>query len=78
VNQSGGYYNYSNNYHLKNGCIGLNAGTDGHDVGVYGGIFPWKDGSVPHNPHVIFKNISGYTDPNGNLQLNIKVKAQEK
>jgi hypothetical protein len=77
VSQSGTSYNYSHNYHLKNGCLGINAGTDGQDMGVYGGVFPWKDGSVPHNPHVIFKNFSGYTDPNGDLQINIKVKAQD-
>ncbi len=76
VNQSGATYNYSHNYHLQATCPGVNAGADGTNIGVYGGLFPWKDGSLPPNPHIQSKNISGTTDQNGNLQINIKVKAQ--
>lgn len=76
INQSGTSYNYSHNYHLQSTSAGIKAGTDGTDIGIYGGALPWKDGSIPLNPHVQFKNISGSTDQNGNLQINIKVKAQ--
>ena len=66
------------NFHLRPGCLGKNAGTDGTDLGIYGGSFPWKNGSLPPNPHIQTKNISSATDPIGNLNVNIKVKAQER
>lgn len=77
VNQTGNTFDYTQNYHLQPTCLGKNAGTDGADVGIYGGLFPWKEGSVPANPHIQFKRIAGTTDQNGNLQINIKVKAQD-
>ncbi|MFZ1289230.1 MAG: hypothetical protein WAR79_04040, partial [Melioribacteraceae bacterium] len=76
VNQSGNIFNYSQDYHLQVSCPGKNAGTDGTDVGIYGGMSPWKDGSLSQNPHIQFKQIAGATDQNGNLKINIKVKAQ--
>lgn len=54
-----------------------NKGTDGTDVGLYGGVFPWKDGSLPSNPHIQKCTISGKTDNSGKLQVNITVKAQD-
>ena len=74
VNQSGNTFGYTQNYHLQNAPSF--SGTDATQVGIYGGLFPWKEGSVPVNPHIQFKNIGSSTDPNGNLQLNIRVKAQ--
>lgn len=76
INQSGFTFNYAHDYHLKASSPGKNAGTDGMDIGLYGGLFPWKDGSLPPNPHIQFKSISNTTDQNGNLQINFKVKAQ--
>ncbi|MBP6412812.1 MAG: hypothetical protein KA450_05145 [Bacteroidia bacterium] len=75
VNQTGATYNYSNNYHLQNASSFL--GEDGTQVGVYGGASPWKEGSVPFNPHIQFKNIANTTDSNGNLNINIQVGAQD-
>lgn len=77
INQSGGLFNYSHNYHLAPECTGNNAGTDGTDIGIYGGIFPWKEGSIPRNPHIKTKSISGATDPNGNINVTIRVAAQD-
>lgn len=34
------------NYRLKSGSVGENNGTDGTNVGIYGGEFPWVDGPV--------------------------------
>lgn len=76
VNQTGYLFSYVQDYHLKESCPGKNAGTDGTDIGIYGGTFPWKDGSLPSNPHIQFKQIANSTDQNGNLKINIKVKAQ--
>lgn len=69
--------NFTADFHLPNGSPYNNGGIDGKDVGIYGGRFPWKDGSVPFNPHIVTKDIAGSTDENGNLPINIEVQAQE-
>jgi hypothetical protein len=46
-------------------------------VGIYGGAFPWKEGSIPNTPHVTNKNIGHTTNSNGTLPVNIKVAAQD-
>lgn len=75
-NQSGDAFDYSHDYNLLS--AGKNAGTDGTDIGIYGGPSPWKDGSVPFNPHIQAKTISGYTNADGTLNVQIKVKAQDR
>jgi len=77
VNQSGNAFLYEHDYHLKATSPGKNAGTDGKDIGIYGGLSPWKDSCFPFNPHVIFKNVAGYTNADGTLNVNIKVEAQQ-
>jgi hypothetical protein len=79
VNINGPFTNfeYINDYHLQSNSPGKNAGTDGTDIGIYGGLYPWKDGSIPFNPHIQQKTVSGTTDQNGNLNVNIKVEAQD-
>jgi hypothetical protein len=74
VNQTGNAFNYEHNYHLQNPTTYL--GTDGTQVGIYGGTFPYKEGAVPTNPHIQVKNIAPKTDANGNLQIQIQVGAQ--
>lgn len=74
VNQTGSTFNYSHDYHLKSPETYL--GTDATQVGIYGGAFPYKEGAVPLNPHIQIKNISPSTDVNGDLQIQIQVKAQ--
>jgi len=69
-------YNYTDNYHLQNPSIYF--GTDGTQIGIYGGMFPWKDGSIPINPHYQSIIISPNTDTDGNLNINIKVSAQDR
>ena len=78
LNQSGNTFTYSQNYHLQATCPGKNAGTEGTDIGIYGGTFPWKDGSIPFNPHIQLKNSSNETEQNGKLNVNIKVAAQDR
>jgi Pyruvate/2-oxoacid:ferredoxin oxidoreductase delta subunit len=68
---------FYNGFHLNPLSPGINAGTDGTDIGIYGGLYSWKDGSIPFNPHIQQKTISGTTDNNGNLNVNIKVEAQD-
>jgi hypothetical protein len=67
-------FDYSHNYHLK--TPELYPGFANMGVGVYGGTLPFKDGAVPFNPHIVQKDIAPSTDNNGNLNINIKVKAQ--
>jgi len=77
VNQSGNEFNYTHDYHLNNSSPGKNAGSDGTDIGIYGGIYPWKESSIPTNPHLQSARIAHKTDSNGNLNVQIKVAAQE-
>lgn len=77
VTQEGYVYNYAHNYRLQASSPGKNAGTDGTDMGIYGGIYPWKEGSIPSNPHFQQINISPKTDNSGNLNVKIKVAAQD-
>ena len=71
-------FSYNNDYHLQSTCPGKNAGTDGTDVGIYGGLYPWKDGSIPYNPHFQTFQVGSTTNPAGSLDVNIKVSAQDR
>ena len=78
VTQSSNTFNYTQDYHLQATCPGKNAGKDGTDIGIYGGAFPWKEGSIPFNPHFETIQINSKTDANGDLNVNVKVAAQER
>jgi hypothetical protein len=65
---------YLDNYHLKPTCPGINAGTDGTDVGIYGTVSPTLAGWVPSNPHIYFKQVAPQTNSSGQLQIQIKVR----
>ncbi len=75
VNQSGNTIDYTHDYHLQHPELYI--GTDGTQVGLYGGSIPFKDKGKPSNPQVIFKNIATETDANGNLPISITVEAQD-
>lgn len=77
VNHTGNQFLYESDFHLKATSPGKNAGTDGKDIGIYGGSSPWKESCFPFNPHVIFKNVTGSTSADGTLNVNIKVEAQQ-
>jgi hypothetical protein len=77
-NAPGTSFSYGHNYHLKSTCPGKNYGTDGTDIGIFGTSSPYKDGAVPFNPHIFSKNISGQTTPQGILNVNISVSAQDR
>ncbi len=74
----GGESIYKADFHLAPNSPYKNAGTDGTDIGIYGGTFPWKEGSIPYNPHIQKNSVSGTTDANGNLKVKIKVEAQKR
>lgn len=73
VNYSPGNTFYQNDFHVVNPAY---LGNDGMPVGIYGGTFPWKEGSLPFTPHIRSKTIGASTNPDGTLNINITVKAQ--
>ncbi|MFZ1610600.1 MAG: hypothetical protein WAT52_06000 [Chitinophagales bacterium] len=64
-------------YELADDCEGKGGGTDGKDIGIYGGDFSWKKGMIPSNPHMYYKNIPDVSNEDGTLDVNIKVSAQD-
>ena len=63
-----------NDYRLKDGAPGKNAGLDGKDIGIYGGEgFDDAGGSLI--PRVVFKEIAPTTNADGKLSVKIKVTA---
>lgn len=75
VNQTGNSIDYTHDYHLKNPELYI--GTDGTQVGLYGGPIPFKNGGLPSNPQITSKSVAAETDASGNLNINFTVKAQE-
>jgi len=64
-------------YHLLPDAASTYLGDDGTEVGIYGGLLPFKEGAVPVNPHISFKSIQTTTDSNGFLNVSFKVEAQQ-
>lgn len=64
----------SSNYHVKSTSLAHNSGTDGTDRGIYGGAFPWKDGQIPSNPHIFYKQIAPTTAADGKINVHVKVR----
>ena len=77
TNGPGYFFTYDDNYHLLSNSPGVNAGTDGNDIGLYGGLFPWKDTTHPGNPRIKRKSTDNTADANGNLLIQFEVDAQE-
>jgi hypothetical protein len=75
INQSGNAFDFSHNYHLKNPELYI--GTDSTQVGLYGGLIPFKDGGIPSNPQIVSKSVGKQTETNGDLKINVTVQAQE-
>lgn len=77
INHTGIAFDYSYDYHLNPLSGGQNAGNDGTDVGIYGTTLPYKEGAVPFNPHIIQQSIDPQTNSNGEINVSIKVGAQD-
>ncbi len=76
INQTGNIFDYTHDYHLQTPEIYI--GTDGKQVGIYGGPHPYKEGAVPSNPHFVIGNIASQSDAEGKLNIEIKVTAQDR
>ena len=59
--------------HIKPGSVAKNAGTDGTDLGIYGGDGFRKKPSIPF---IDYKEVARQTNSQGLLPVNIRVKAQ--
>lgn len=70
-------FDYSKNYQLQPTCPGVSYGADGTDIGIYGGQFPWKENMLPRNPIITNAIVSGATQENGSLPVQITIEAQE-
>jgi hypothetical protein len=77
------------NFHLVPGSVGQNYGTDGTDVGIYGGAFPWTD--YTSNPDVRYLYyappkqlpvlqqldvLTPFVSPAGQINIQFKAKSQ--
>ncbi len=71
-------YSYTNDYSLLDASVGKNGGTDGSDVGIYGGKYIWKNGGLPYNPHIISSEVSPVANPDGTINLKINVSVDGK
>ncbi len=76
VNEANGLYDFDDNLRLAPASIGVGAGNDGTDIGIYGGGSPIKDGVAPYNPHYQAATINGSTNSAGELPVNIRMAAQ--
>lgn len=66
-------FDYANNYKLSAGSLGINAGTDGTDIGIYGGGFFFQmkgyPFDLPYPTSAILSNGSVQAGSNLNLEL---------
>lgn len=66
-------FDFRGNYDLKTGTEYTTMGTDGREVGIYGGLNPLKDGFHPLNPHWQQLDIPNGTS--GGVMNNVVIKA---
>jgi hypothetical protein len=74
ANQNGNTFSYTDDYHLVSPTTYL--GIDASQVGIYGGLFPYKEFGLPVNPNIISKTIAPQTNASGELNFQVQVKAQ--
>jgi hypothetical protein len=79
-------FSYAYDFHLRADSPGKNAGTDGTDIGIYGGPFPWPDGGsapwqtspVPAVPQITSLDTLNVVVPvNGTLSVDVKASKKD-
>ncbi|MFT2007147.1 hypothetical protein ACMA1I_00595 [Pontibacter sp. 13R65] len=76
ITYSGGTFNYEHNYNLQASSPGKAAGTDGTDIGIYGGMGFSETGEPPIPMVRAFSIQNGVVAPNGKLNVIIKAEAK--
>jgi len=71
-------FSYSYDYHLQPNCVGVGAGSDGTDIGIYGGTTPWKEQAYPINPRITNFNVTPQVPANGIINVNAAVEGQSR
>ncbi len=74
----GAGFSWSYDFHLQAGSPGKNAGTDGTDIGIYGGMLPLEPGTNPHFPQMMTLTLpAGSSVPaGGTLNVHFTAKKQ--
>jgi len=74
---TGAGFSFSYDFHLQANSPGKNAGTDGTDIGIYGGMMPFNVGANPHFPQMMTLTLpSGSSVPAGGT-LNVHFTARK-
>lgn len=68
-------YSDDNEYKLTEAAKALIKGTDGTEVGIYGGNLPYDP--TPTNPQISKFNVAAKTTADGKLSVDIEVKSAE-
>lgn len=68
-------YSDDNDYKLTEEAKAIMKGTDGTEVGIYGGSLPYDP--TPTNPQIIKFNVAAKTTADGKLSVDIEVKSAE-
>lgn len=72
---SGAYFDYATNYTPQNAAI-LGTGSDGTDVGIYGGTGDYHQYGVPRSPYIKTFTITGPNTVNAGDPVQIYIKAK--
>ncbi|MEM7373558.1 MAG: hypothetical protein AAF587_33345 [Bacteroidota bacterium] len=69
------FVNYSSDLTLSPGSPAINAGSDGTDIGISGGSYPFDVGAPPRIPHIQLFDVPNSAIPiNGFLPFELKAK----
>jgi len=66
---------WSGNFHLKPNSPYLVGGTNGTEIGIYGGLFPWDDSGQYSTPVIYYKKVGPNSTSDGKLKVEYKVRA---
>lgn len=78
-------FSFTDDYRLKEGSPAIGAGSDGTDIGIYGGLFPFPIGgegeylmtAAPKIPQIYEMNVLNAAVPeNGTLNVQVKARKQ--
>ncbi|MGF1587463.1 MAG: hypothetical protein ACFCUM_19260 [Bacteroidales bacterium] len=69
-------FSYEADYHLQ--TPGAYTGTTGNEIGLFGGLNPFKPNALPVVPHIIEHTIATSVNELGEIEVSVSVEAQQK